>query len=948
MLLAVMLIWMCGLTLAQPPEQDRALQEARRLSGEADRLSTATKYEEALPLAERVLILRQQALGLEHADVAMALDQLATIHRRKGDLAKAEPLALKALAMAEKTFGPNDSNLGLLVNDLGVIYYNKPDLIRAEPLFERALAIWERTLGPNHPSVGRVLTNLAALRNAKGERDTVEPLLLRALPIQEQELGKEDPRVANTISSLGSFYFERGDYVKAEPLYDRALKIYEKRLGADHPQVAIGLTNLATARHYQSKLADAETDYRRAQAIFEARKVEHPDAIRVVLNLAELHADRGDYAQAKLLHERALMLREKSLGPDHPGVAAELANLGRVQAASGELAQAVASQSRGVAISERNIAHNLADGSEGQKLAFLSTLLDETNVTISLHARSAPDNAAARDLALTTILQRKGRALDAMTDSIAALRRRATPEDQKLLDQLKEARARLARLVLDGPQRTTLAEHQSRIKVLEQQRETLEGEISRRSAGFRAQSQPVTISAVQAAIPAQAVLIEFAVYRPYNPRYTKVAERFGPSRYVAYVLFPNAAQAEGRWVDLGEQQPIDSAIDQLRRALRDRNRQDVKQLAREIDRLVMQPVRPLLGKTRRVFISPDGALNLVPFAAFVDERRHYLIKHYTFSYLTSGRDLLRLNTRQARPAGKQRAMVVANPNFGDAEDAGTATERILKYRSGSATVSGSGSILAEAYFPPMPGTADEAKAIKTLLSEAILYEQAQATETVVKQANSPRILHIATHGFFLEDRTIPVTDARLLVRTSAEAQAGARPVNPLLRSGLALAGANRRQIGAGEDDGILTALEAAALDLFETQLVVLSACDTGIGEVKNGDGVYGLRRALFLAGAETQVMSLWPASDFATRDLMIEYHRALQRGEGRATALRQVQLRMLDGKLRNADNGKSRILVTKTQTDKSAAQPHAKNYSHPYYWANFIQSGEWASLDGQR
>jgi CHAT domain-containing protein len=140
----------------------------------------------------------------------------------------------------------------------------------------------------------------------------------------------------------------------------------------------------------------------------------------------------------------------------------------------------------------------------------------------------------------------------------------------------------------------------------------------------------------------------------------------------------------------------------------------------------------------------------------------------------------------------------------------------------------------------------------------------------------------------------------------------------LLRSGLALAGVNVR--GSGEDNGILTALEASGLNLWGTKLVVLSACDTGVGEVKNGEGVYGLRRALVLAGAETQMMSLWPVSDEGTRDLMIGYYTALQAGQGRGEALRQVQLKML-------------------------ARPDRQ---HPFYWASFIQSGEWASLDGKR
>jgi CHAT domain-containing protein len=150
-------------------------------------------------------------------------------------------------------------------------------------------------------------------------------------------------------------------------------------------------------------------------------------------------------------------------------------------------------------------------------------------------------------------------------------------------------------------------------------------------------------------------------------------------------------------------------------------------------------------------------------------------------------------------------------------------------------------------------------------------------------------------------------------------QFAARVKDPLIRSGLVLAGANQGK--SGDDDGVLTALEAAYLDLSGTKLVVLSACDTGVGEVKNGEGVRGLRRALVLAGSESQVMSLWPVADKTTKDLMIQYYKALQGGEGRSEGLRQVQLQLLRGR---------------------------KEKQHPFYWAAFIQSGEWGNLDGQR
>jgi CHAT domain-containing protein len=218
------------------------------------------------------------------------------------------------------------------------------------------------------------------------------------------------------------------------------------------------------------------------------------------------------------------------------------------------------------------------------------------------------------------------------------------------------------------------------------------------------------------------------------------------------------------------------------------------------------------------------------------------------------------------------------------------------------------------YFAPLLGAAAEARTIKSLFPDARVHIGGQATEGALKRLEAPRILHIATHGFFLRDAL--TLDSPASAPSSATSAA---PVeNPLLRSGLALAGANRS--AAGADDGILTALEASNLNLWGTKLVTLSACDTGVGEVRTGEGVYGLRRALFIAGAETLVMSLWPVSDYITREMMTGYYTGLKKGLGRGAALRDTQLAMLKRKGRQ----------------------------HPFYWAGFIQSGEWANLDGQR
>lgn len=254
-------------------------------------------------------------------------------------------------------------------------------------------------------------------------------------------------------------------------------------------------------------------------------------------------------------------------------------------------------------------------------------------------------------------------------------------------------------------------------------------------------------------------------------------------------------------------------------------------------------------------------------------------------------------------------------------------------------------------FLPLPGTKGEADALNTILPGVRVLTEAHASEAAVKRVSAPSILHIATHGFFLPDQKrdeASEANARGLALGDAPTATTARGENPLLRSGLALAGANERASGgtAGAEDGVLTAYEAAGLDLWGTRLVVLSACETGVGEVQNGDGVYGLRRALVLAGSETQVMSLWQVSDDATRDLMIAYYRLLQEGAGRGEALRRVQLAMLAGvRAATGDAQSKRGLDTRPGGDGGRV---GGNWSHPFYWAAFIGSGAWQGMSEHR
>jgi CHAT domain-containing protein/Tfp pilus assembly protein PilF len=863
---------------------------------------TTGEYDKAGALLQRVVTKLEKLLGAENPIIAPSLSDFALHFKNQGDYVKAEQLYQRALAILEKAHGPNDASLAIPLDNLANVYQSKGDYERAEALYKRALAINERTLKPDDPEVATALSNLALLYSEQRKYELAEPLLQRALAIKEKALGPMHPDVATLLSNLAVLYYDKGDYDKADALSQRVLTIKEKALGPEHPEVAIAINNIAA-----------------------------------------LKEKRGDYKDAEKLYLRALAIYEKKLGPKHPDTANMVFNLALLAAAQGQMSQAISYLTRGTETSEYNAAFILATGSEEQKSRYLSTIASETDYTVSLHLRSVPNDLSAARLALTTILRRKGRALDAMTEQLATLRRRSNPQDRALLEQLVAVRSQLATLVFDRAARQRpAAEQQAAVAKLEAEAQRLEAAVSARSAEFRAQSQPVTIESVQAAMPADTALIEIASYRPFNAQAKNRSERYGPARYAAYVMRKGSAPAGSStggvvqlsWVDLGDAVAINNDVDELRRVLRDPSSTNVKQVAKALFGKVMQPILPLLGNTHRLFLSPDGDLNLIPFGALVDDEERYLVETYSITYLTSGRDLLRL---QVHSVSKQGPVVFANPLFNQVADSDNQTSPVA-----DAGNRGRPWDLRNVKFKPLPGTAEEAKALGDVLSGVQLWTGAQATEATLKQVSGPVILHIATHGFFLPDQAQAFGESDRGIGVSAQTGTGGE--NPLLRSGLALAGVNQHHSGTGED-GVLTALEATGLDLWGTKLVVLSACETGLGEVKNGEGVYGLRRALVLAGSESQVMSLWSVSDAATRDLMTAYYKRLQAGEGRTEALRQVQLTMIKSAAPTAALTTGSAQHRELGIEQRQKAP-AEDRSHPFYWASFIQSGEWRNLNG--
>jgi CHAT domain-containing protein len=893
-------------------EADR-LQRADSLAQQGNALTEQGRYGEAEPLLLEALAIRQEILGDRGQEVAASLNDLGLFYRLQGRYREAAELYRQALAIVEAAVGDRHPSFATLLNNLGVVYDSQGRYDNAESLYLQAQEIWRETLGDRHPNVAQNLTNLGWLYYSQGRYGEAEPLLLEAIVIRREVEGDQSPGLALSLNNLALVYSDLQRDQEAEALYVETLAIWRALWGNDHPDVATTLNNLAALYHYQGRYDEAVDLYRQALEIYQALwGNNHPDVANTFNNLAVLYFTQRNYPEAERLYQQSLQLWRSQLGDHHPLVDISLSNLALLQAVQGNIPETLRYLEAALEIQEWNLSLNLAALADEQRQDYSVSFTNTTDWVLSLHLNQAPRDATAEALALTTLLRRKGRLLDAGTDNLQALRRTLEPADAALLEQLDTTRQTLATLTFNRPDHLTPEAYQTELAQLENQANQLEGELARRSAAFRAETQPVEIAAIQARIPQNGALVEYVRYRPHDP----YAQTYLAPHYAAYVLLPDG-QVEA--VDLGPATAIDDAINAFSEALR-RADQSPTAAARALAAWIVDPLTPYLADRDHLLISPDSELNRIPFEALQTEDGRYWVEAHQISYLNSGRDLLKLNLT----APSQRpAVIVANPDYDAA--AATATTAPWAADSPRRNIAGGVTDLAQFRVGPLPGTALEAAAIAPLLPDAQVLTETDATENALKAVQSPQILHIATHGFFLGDsasasdshaeRGIGVVAAAPQVGQTTPASRSITVENPLLRSGLALAGFNPRS--SGDEDGVLTALEAASLNLVGTQLVVLSACDTGRGDIANGEGVYGLRRAFTLAGAEAQVLSLWQVDDYGTQSLMTQYYQALLQDQGRAAALRQVQLQMLQSGGRYAD---------------------------PYYWAAFILTGDWRSL----
>ncbi len=821
-------------------------------------LANTTKAE---PLFLRALEINEKSVGRRHRRTADVLNGLGVLCENKGEYDRAERYFLEAVDIKKETLGADALSTANTVNNLATLYWSQGDYRRAEEYFSQALAVRERVKGRGSLPTATTLNNLALVYTGMGDYERAEPLFWRVLRIRERKLGVNHPLTLTTANHLGLLYYDLRDYKAAESFLQRAAQGREKTVGAEQPDTARAIFHLACLYDTMGLYAKAEPLHRRALDI--RRRIlgdKHPETAASFGFLARHYHLMGKLAEAEPNYQRALELQREAVGADHSDRLKTLENFACLEIDKGDRARAVELAREAEDIRERQLQSLFLFTSEKQRIDFQRTLQ-----FYNLSASIGEPQEIAR-----VVYRTKGVVLDSVVEDRLAAQATKDAETVALIDNLRGVSRQLDELRPSKEKDT--ADQAQRREALELEADRLQVAIGDRLNLKQAARRSLQVNPAQVgmAVPTGAVLVEFVRYQAYQGNL-----KFSP----AYGALVQGGGEGGllRWVPLGSADEIEKQIASYQKFVRRRVREAA--LSSVLSRLYVQVWKPveavLPSDCRRVIVSPDADLNYVSFATLLTTEDEFLCEKREVQYVSSGRDLLE-GSRDLTVNRGQMA-VFAAPDFGVGESRSTSDSSLR--------------------LPALPGARKEAASLMKLAAqwgwEANLYAGGDASEANLKSLAAPTILHLATHGFYwnVQPKVRRTEDLPSDVHLATAAS-----VNPMKQSLLALSGAqatlDRWQRGDYEDadnDGLLAADEVGSLNLQGTWLVVLSACDTGLGQAQAGEGVLGLRRGFLLAGARNLLMTLWPVEDADTEMFMELFYAKAIPGKDAAAALSSVQ-----------------------------------------------------------
>ena len=890
--------------------------------------SNVGNFSKAEPLYLQALEIYEKNFGQEHPGNSSILNNLALLYMEIANFSKAEPLLLKALQIDKKIFGQEHPNYATSLNNLAGLYMDLGNFSKAEPLYLQSLAIRKKKLGEEHPDYGTSLNNLAGLYKAEGDFSKAEPLYLQSLAIRKINLGEEHPEYALSLNNLALFYSNIGHFSKAEPLYLKALEICKKVLGEEHTEYATIANNLASLYEKTQNFSKAEPFYLKALEI--NKKVlgeESPNYGTSLNNLGLFYYHTGNYSEAESLLLKALEFDKKTLGEENAGYSTSLNNLASIYQAIGNFPKAESFYLESIEIQKKLLRTEHAD--YAVLLTNLGVLYFETNNYVKaeqmfllakdiyiVNIEKNIDFLSQEEMEkyLTTVSnnfeiyksfslkyyrQKHIISIEALTIDLFAKSILLTSTMQLRQSILSRGDTATVRIFNDWMnERKALANQYSKppaeqkgIEELEKHAEEIEKQLTRISADFRKQKKEskITWKQIQEQTPSNSATIEFTSFNFYNKGWTD------STVYVALLLKKNVEYPEIIY------QFEEKELHNLLSPYKGEETVELNQLysvsddsSSDLYHLIWQPLEPYLKRVDTIHFSPSGMLHLIDLQAITTPDGKRLGEKYNLVQMSTTRNVV--NT--SGEPDKSSITLFGGIDYDFKPSTKDSITKETDFQKPDLSTANRG---GNEYWYPLEETKKEIEQIQQQFAanknQTTLITGAQATEEAFKSLSgkSPKILHISTHGFFFPDVEKKKEDKRMM---SIEEDKSVFKISeyPLLRSGLIMARGNYAwQNGSNpyeKEDGILTAYEIANMDLSNTDLVVLSACETGLGEIKGSEGVFGLQRAFKMAGVDYLMMSLWKVPDKETKEFMQLFYSNWLGGMKIRDAFRYTQLTM--------------------------------------------------------
>jgi CHAT domain-containing protein len=808
------------------------------------------RYTEASRIFNEIRAVKENTLDAQDASLAYTYTNLGNVKKELAEYTESENYLIRAKTIYQNTLGEKHIFYASLLNSLALLYQKMGNVTAAKPLLTQSLAIYEELLGKNNPEYATSLENLATLYQMEDNNEKAKSLLEEVLIIDETILGKEHPLYSKTLHNLAALYEEDGQYEKSRELYNQALSITKKLFGINNPSYASTLYNLAV-----------------------------------------LEQELENYDQAKKHFMQVVDIRNETLGEFHPDYTYASYGLASIFHKTNELEAAKSLYLEVIEKYSDDIAKYFPALSESEKSAFWGKIhpvfegfMDYAVEFVLLNKGTTQERNAMIATLYNVQLSTKALLLNA-TNKVR--KNILSSGDEALIASFNEWIALKENIVKAyGLSKEEIERSGIDIKELEQRANTNEKQLSLSSSAF-AETFDKTASQTWQDVKAGLTEGQAAM------EIIRIKKRVKADSviYISLIIDDESSAAPKMLVNPNGLYMEDRGFKTYKNSIVYKV-SDLKSYP-----LYWSEVDASISKsTTTLFLSADGVYNKVNISTLLDEgKNEYVIEKYSIRLLSNTIEIVQ---KSSSTNETQSAILYGYPKY----DLGAQRIKRSSLFSKDDSRSAFGDQIA-----PLPGTYQEVTDIaKDLFAGGWTYDKYiadKATEVAIKKLNSPTVLHIATHGFFLPD--IRVDKEQALTSRSAK-------YNPLLRSGLLLAGAentiNNQEI-SGEEDGILTAYEAMNLSLDNTQLVVMSACETGLGEVKNGEGVYGLQRAFLVAGADNLVMSLWKVNDETTQKLMSGFYKNWLKGESRIEAFNH------------------------SITDLK------KEFKEPYYWGAFVILG---------